>query len=138
MSRAAIALGALLLALVTAAGGYWQGQRDGQAACAARQDAQTVKDLSAQLTAHADLIVESGAASRRLRQALNQRQQIDQKTTKELRHALATTANSRAGCVFPADVMRSIADAQDRAAQAAASGVGPVLPTTDTGPTGQR
>ncbi|SEQ85620.1 hypothetical protein [Giesbergeria anulus] len=138
MSRAAIALGLLLLALATAAGGYWQGQRDGQAASVARQDAQTVQDLSAQLTAHADLIKQSGAASRRLRQSLAQREQADQQTTKELRHALATTADSRTGCVFPAGVMRSLADAQTRAAQAAASGIGRALPTTDTSPTGQR
>lgn len=138
MSRAAIALGSLLLALTTAAGGYWQGQRDGQAVSAARQDAQTVQDLSAQLTAHADLIEQSGAASRRLRQSLAQREQADQQTTKELRNALATTADSRTGCVFPAGVMRGLADAQARAAQAAASGIGRALPTTDTGSTGQR
>ncbi|MBX9935044.1 MAG: DUF2570 domain-containing protein [Burkholderiaceae bacterium] len=138
MSRTALALVCLLTALAALTAGYWRGHRDGQAATVARQDAQTVQDLSAQLTAHADLIEQSGAASRRLRQAMAQREQADQKTTKELRNALSKTADSRTGCVFPADVMRSLANAQTRAAQAAASGIGRALPTTNTGPTGQR
>ena len=140
MSRAALVLGGLLLlaALATAAGGYWLGHRDGQAATVARQDAKTVQDLTAQLTAHADLIEQSGVASRRLRQALTQREQTDQKTTKELRNALATTADNRIGCVFPADIMRGLAAAQAHAAQAAATGIGSALPTANTGSTGER
>lgn len=138
MSAAEVALGGLLLAVATAAGGYVVGNGHGKAAEVARKDAGTVKAMGEQLAAHADLVKQSGAASQRIRQALVLRLQANDQSTKEMGDALTATADSRAGCVFPAGVMRSLADARDRAAQAAASGVGSALPAATNGATAER
>lgn len=138
MSAVEIALGGLLLAVATAAGGYVVGNGHGKATEVARKDAATVKALGEQLAAHSDLVKQSGAASRRIRQALALRLQVNDQSTKEMGDALTATADSRAGCVFPAGVMRGISDARDRAAQAAASGVGSPLPTAADGAAAER
>lgn len=131
MSRSAIALGALVLALAGGAVGYWRGQADGRATTVARQDAQTVKSLTDTLAAHSDLVKKTSEASRRLRQATAQRQVVDTTTTEEMRNALALTTDSRAGCVLPAGVVQQLGAARERAAQAAAGGiVGPVPATS--------
>lgn len=133
MSRAAIALGGLVLALAATAGGYGWGRSEGKAAEVARQDASTVKELAQQLTSHAGLIKETNAASRSIRAAVAAREKQDSSTTKEMSHELSKTSTDRAGCVFPAGVMRGISEARDRAAAAAASGTGGEVPGTPAG-----
>ncbi len=68
-----------------------------------------------------------------MRQALASREQLDTATTQEFKNALNATADSRAGCVFSADVMRQLATANERAAQAAASGVHHTMPGASAG-----
>ena len=62
----------------------------------------------------------------------------DAKSSKGFKDALASSADSRDGCVFPADVMRKLAASRDRAAQAAASGIEGVVPPARAGPAGER
>ncbi|RGP57278.1 hypothetical protein ASB58_00935 [Pseudomonas abyssi] len=59
---------------------------------------------------------------------MSARQQADANTTKELTDALALTAAERAQCRFDDDSMRHTAAARDRAAQAAAGGLGGAVP----------
>lgn len=122
MSRAAIALGALVLALAAAAGGYWRGLADGQAREVARQDADTVSQLSQTLASHNALIKNTNAASARLRQAMSARVALDESFTKEFRNALLATAVDRDGCRFDDGIVRQLAAARDRATTAAATG----------------
>ena len=128
MSATAITLAALVLALSTGGIGYWHGTSAGQASAKAAQDAQAVTDLTEIITAHKGLIKEAGAASGRIRKAVAARELADNKTTKEVSDELTATSDSRAGCVFPAGVMRGLAEARERSAQAAASGIGSPVP----------
>jgi len=124
----------LLLALAAAAGaGYWRGHAAGQAAQQARQDHQAVAELTGIIESHTQLVEQSQAASRAMRQATARREAADQKTTEELRHALAATADSRTGCVFDDGVLRQLQAARDRAAAAAAGGVRGALPQPAAG-----
>ncbi len=138
MGRSTLALVALVLIAAGGGLGYWRGHAAGSAAEVARQDAATLNTLGAQLAAHADLVQQSGDASRRLRVAVALREKANTQTSKDLRDALQATADSRAGCTFPAGVMRQLAQARDAAAQAAASGVGGALPGAAAGTTGKR
>lgn len=128
MSRSAIALVGLVLVLGAGTAGYWSGTRAGIASAKATQDAQAVTDLTEIITAHKGLIKEAGAASGRIRKAVAARELADNKTTKEVSDELTATSDSRAGCVFPAGVMRGLAEARERSAQAAASGIGSSVP----------
>lgn len=132
MSAAEFALGGLLLSVATGIGGYAYGTSQGKAIEKGRQDAQTVEALTDQITAHTDLVKRSNDASRRLRSAVLLREQVNKQSTEELSNELTATADSRAGCVFPPSVMRNLAEARDRAAQAAASGIGGSLPGAPT------
>lgn len=138
MGRSTLALAAIVFAAAGGAGGFWRGHVAGSAAEVARQDAATVHALGAQLTAHADLVKQSGDASRRLRLALVLREQNNTQTSKDLRDALDATADSRAGCTFPAGVMRQLAQARDSAAEAAASGVVGALSSAAAGTAAKR
>ena len=128
MSTAAtVAVAGLLVAIAAGAGGYGYGLDQGKALEKGRQDADSLKTVTDQITAHGDLVKQSGVASRNLRLAVAAREKVNDTTSKELGDALTTTADSRVGCVFPAGVMRHLSEARDRAAEAAASGVlGPV------------
>ena len=129
MSAAAeVALAGLVLSVAAGIGGYVYGLNQGKAAEKGRQDAETVQSLTQQIKDHADLVKQSKAVSRDLRRAVSLREQADQKSSKELSHELNATADSRAGCVFPAGVMRNLAAARDRAAEAASSGIGRAVP----------
>ncbi|QEA14261.1 hypothetical protein [Comamonas flocculans] len=132
MSRAAIALAALVLALAAGAAGYARGHADGKAAEAARQDAATVKAMGEQLQAHADLLKRSNVASQAMRAAATRLESANQQTTREMSDALFATAPSRTDCMFPDGVMRGLGAARDRAAQAAASGIRGALPAAAT------
>ena len=138
MGRSTLALAALVLTAAGGAAGYWRGHVAGSAAEVARQDADTINTLGAQLAAHADLVKQSGDASRRLRVAVALREKANTQTSKDLRDALLASADSRAGCTFPAGVMRQLAQARDAAAQAAASGIGSALPGAAASAAGNR
>lgn len=128
MRRLATTVGAVAIAaLVCASAGYLWGRHEGTRLERARADAQAVRDLSALIESHQDLIGQARAASQGMRQALASRRSQDRAATKELRDVLAQTADRRVDCVFDAGVMRSLEAARERAAQAAAGGVlGPV------------
>lgn len=138
MSTATAALAGLVLAVGTGLAGYGYGIDQGKALEKGRQDAAALKTLTDQVTAHADLVKRSSAASRALRAAMAEQERTNTATTRELTHELTQTADSRAGCVFPAGVMRNLADARDRAAEAAASGIRQPLPSAAPGPGADR
>lgn len=138
MSATGWVLGTVLAALASAAAGVAWGVAEGRADAKAAQDSRAVQDLTALIDANSGLVKQAAAASREMRRAMAARGAADDKTTKELRDALASTADSRAGCVFPADVMRQLATARDRAAQAAAGGVLGALPGPAASAAGQR
>ena len=138
MSTATAALAGLVLAVATGIAGYGYGIDQGKALEKGRQDASALKMLTDQVTAHADLVKRSSAASRALRAAMAEQERTNTATTRELNHELTQTADSRAGCVFPAGVMRNLADARDRAAEAAASGIRQPLPSAASGPGADR
>jgi len=128
MNLATWILAVLISALASLGGGYWYGKADGRAEERARQDSKTVKDLGEIISSQTKLIQDANAASSAMRQATARREAADRKTTEEFNHALAATADSRAGCVFDAGVLRQLAAARDRAAQAAAGGIRGTLP----------
>ena len=137
MSTAAtVAVAGLLLAVATGIGGYGYGLDQGKALEKGRQDAQILDSINNQLTAHADLVKRSGAASRGMRAAVAQLEKANTQTTTEMADALTTTAPDRADCVFPAGVMRGLDEARTRAATAAASGIRSALPAAAAVPTG--
>lgn len=97
---------------------------------AARNECQQtdLSRLQAVIDSTKSLAQAANAASQKLGQTISARQQADDKTTKEIRNALAATAGSRAGCVFDAGVMRQLEAARQRAAAAAAGGLGNAVP----------
>ena len=123
MSRSGIALIALLVALASALAGFVYGTQQGVAKQTAKQDQQAVKNLSSLINSHQALITQAATASKDMRAALSLRAAQDAQTNKDFKNALNATADSRAGCVFPADVMRQLAAASERAAQAATGGI---------------
>lgn len=112
--------------------GHADGLKQGRAEQQAQANAQALADMGQMLESHKSLVAAAGQASKAMRTALAQRAAHDAQTTKEFQHALASTAASRAGCVFPADVMQQLTQARDRAAQAATSGVRSALPDAST------
>lgn len=134
MSPAAIALSLLLTGLAGSAGGLLWGQRIERQAQQAEYNAKTLEKLQNTLTANADLAKRSTEASQTLRTATARLQQAQTQNLKDFRHELQSTATDRAGCVFPAGVMRGISAARDRAAAAAAHGIVDTVPTATGGP----
>ena len=133
-----VAVAGLLVAIGAGVGGYAYGIDQGKALQKGHNDATALQAVTEQITAHADLVKQSATASRSLRLAVAARQKLDVSTSKELGDALTATADSRAGCVFPAGVMRSISTARDRAATAAAHGIVNPVPATTGGPADDR
>lgn len=119
---------AAVLALSSAMGGYFYGRSEGVVAEAGKRDAAAVKGLTEIIDSHVALIDQANAASRKMRGALALRADADAKTTKDFRDALALHAAARVDCVFDDGVMRQLAAARDRAAQAAARGIQSALP----------
>ena len=134
MSRSAIALGFVLAVIAAGVGGYGFGHTEGKAAQVAHYNANAVKQLGDQLTAHDDLVKRSTVANQALRATIHLRKKANQQTSEVLTHELNSTADSRAGCVFPPGVMRELSTSRDRAAQAASGGVSGAVPGTATGP----
>lgn len=136
MSVAYWLLALVVAALASAGGGFYAGHADGFAEAKAEDNAKTVGQLTNLITSHQSLIEAAGKASRGMRQAIADRQSADLKSTQEFKHALTPTAGDRAGCLFPADSMRQLAQAHARAAEAAASGIHVALPSAN--PTADR
>ena len=133
MSRAAIALSLLLACLVGTAGGVLWGQHSERKTQQADQNSKALQQLTSTLTASADLAKRSTEASQAIRTATASMQQAQAQNLKDFRHELQSTAADRAGCVFPAGVMRSISEARDRAAAAAAHGIVNPMPAATRG-----
>lgn len=128
-----------ILALVlTLAAGAVGGTFWGQHLERKNQDAETVAQLKATLTANSDLAKRSTEASQAIRTATARLQQAQAQNLKDFKHELQSTAADRAGCVFPAGVMRSISEARDRAAAAAAHGIVNPMPAATGGPADDR
>ena len=121
--------------VVAGVGGYGYGLDQGKALEKGRQDSKALEAVTEQLSAHADLVKRSSAASRSMRTAMAQLEKANTQTTTEIADALTTTAPERADCVFPPDVVRGLQGARDRAAEAAASGIRGALPGTPASPT---
>lgn len=133
-SAATVAVAGLLLAIAAGVGGYGYGLDQGKALEKGRQDSKALEAVTEQLSAHADLVKRSSAASRSMRTAMAQLEKANTQTTTEIADALTTTALERADCVFPSDVVRGLQGARDRAAEAAASGIRGALPSTPASP----
>lgn len=118
---------------IAATGGYLRGHQNGVRDTRLATNTQAVTDLTALIDNHRQLIAEANAAGRRLAEQTARREEHDNQTTRELRDALAKTADRRVRCVFDADVMQQLARARDRAAQAAATGLHEPVPGTAAG-----
>jgi len=138
MTRTRCALIAVVLSLGAAVAGFFYGQHQGALAESAKRDGKAVADLTSLITSHQGLITQADKASRNIRAATAARLLADARSSKEFKDALASSADSRDGCVFPADVMRKLAAGRDRAAQAAASGIEGAVPPARAGPAGER
>ena len=136
MSAAKVALIALVLCLAAAVAGFFYGKHQGALAESAKRDGKAVADLTQLITSHQGLIGQANRASLALRAVVAARLEADNKFLQEFKDALKPTADSRAGCVFPPDVMRQLTAARDRAAKAAASGVAGGVPAAAPGPSG--
>lgn len=137
INRIVIAVFALL-ALASASALSWQlasstaydlGYAEGQAAAAAQCQKAQLEALEGVIDSTKGLIADANTASQELGKTISARKQADARTTKEIRDALATTADQRAGCMFDDDVMQQLGDARDRAAEAAAGGIRRAVPT---------
>ena len=136
MSAAKVALIALVVCLAAAVGGFFYGKHQGALAESAKRDGKAVADLTQLITSHQGLIGQANRASLALRAVVAARLEADNKFLQEFKDALKPTADSRAGCVFPPDVMRQLTAARDRAAKAAASGIAGGVPAAAPGPSG--
>ncbi len=138
MTRTRCALIAVCLSLAAAVAGFFYGQHQGVLAESAKRDGKAVADLTNLIASQKVLITEANKASRDIRLAAAARLQADAKKSQEFKDALASSADSRDGCVFPADVMRKLAASRDRSAQAAASGIEGAVPPARAGPAAER
>ena len=122
--------GGLLLAMLTGSVGTWVGYDQGRAAAQAQQDHDTAQALSKSLQQASDAINQANTASNDMRAALNKLQTAQGSSTQELKNALAKNHADPVVCRFDADSMRILADARERATQAAAGGVLSAVPAT--------
>lgn len=116
--------------LLAASTAYDLGYAEGKAAAAEACQQAQLDALEGVIDSTKGLIADANNASQELGKTISARRQADAQTTKEIRHALATTAPERAGCVFDAGVMQQLDNARSRAAEAAASGVRAAMPAT--------
>ncbi|GAB4209358.1 MAG: hypothetical protein Fur0019_16130 [Tibeticola sp.] len=128
MSRATLALLALLATLGGAVGGFFYGRAQGVQAEAARRDGQAVQQLTRLMESYRGLLDAADAASASLREAQAARAAQDRLFSREFRNALKASAAARAGCRFDDDSMRQLGSARDRAAAAASGGGSAVVP----------
>jgi len=127
---AMVALGIALAVswLLGSSTAYDLGYAEGKAAAAKECQQAQLDALEGVIDSTKGLIADANTASQELGKTISARRQADAQTTKEIHHALATTASERAGCVFDAGVMQQLDNARSRAAEAAASGVRAAMP----------
>lgn len=121
-------LAVVLSSGLAAWGGYKRGHDTGVLITRDQVNTRAVSDLSALIASHQQLIDEANQAGRELAAQTARRAEHDNQTTRELRDALAKTADQRVHCVFDLGVMHQLARARDRAAQAAATGLDEPVP----------
>lgn len=107
--------------------GYSGAEGDERSACQQRQ----IEGLTGTIERMQQLSLDASRHSREIDQVLNARQLANEQTTEELKDALAKTTDARADCLFPVGVMRQLAAARARAAEAAAGGVARDVSATD-------
>jgi hypothetical protein len=136
VSRVTLVLAALVLAAASGGGSYVWGRAAGRAAEKARQDADMVRQLGAEIDAQRGLIRAANDASAGLRNAQAALQAQERQHQQEFHHDLKNSAADRAGCRFHDGIVRHLAAARERAAHAAAGGGAATVP--GTGPGAQR
>lgn len=99
--------------------GYAGAAGDERSACQTRE----IDGLTFTIAQLQAMTLQASRQSREIDQVLSERQLANETTTEELNDALAETANDRSDCLFPVGVMRQLAAARARAAEAAASGI---------------
>lgn len=107
------------------AAGHKQGLADARLECSKGETQQAADTLNQFVAGTRELTAQANAASRQLAQQIAARAAADDQSTKEIRDALKKTAAARVNCVFDDDVMRQLAEAQQRAAAAATHGFTP-------------
>ncbi|WP_150600522.1 hypothetical protein [Pandoraea fibrosis] len=110
--------------------GYWLGRVDGVALADGRNALATAAELRAIVDASKALTADANTASATLLDAMTKRAALDERTTKEFRRVLAKTAAARIDCRLDDDSVRHLAAARERAARAAAGGLGRAMPST--------
>jgi len=130
--------GRFVLAIVAGAalaashwGMYHWGHADGygqqKSACQAAQ----IKGFEASMAQLQAMTLAASEQSQALGRSINARQRADQHTTRQLRELLHATSDERVNCLFNDGVMRQLAHARDRAAQAAAGGLDDPVPAPE-------
>lgn len=107
---------------------YAQGYAEGQASAASAAHNADLTRLNSALEAADVLTTQANLASQRLGQSISDRQRADAKSSSVLQELLAATAEQRVACVFAGGVLQQLTDARDRAAAAAAGGLGNAVP----------
>lgn len=118
----------LVFGLVLLVGAWFAGQIAGRAQAAAECAHANADVYQSLLEQSAEHLKEASTKSQQLFNRLAKRAEADMNTTRELRHVLAETADSRADCRFPDSVMQQLDAARARAAEAVTSGLGATLP----------
>lgn len=133
MTLARWLLAVVLSSGLAAWGGYQRGHDKGVLETRDQVNTKAVSDLSTLIASHRELIDQANQAGRELAAQTARRAEHDNQTTRELRDALAKTADQRVQCVFDLGVMQQLARARDRAAQAAATGLDEPVPGAAAG-----
>ncbi|WP_262120925.1 hypothetical protein [Serratia ficaria] len=102
---------------------YNDGLAAGRLECSRGQTQQAADALNQFIAGTKALTAQANAASLQLAQQIADRAAADSQSTREIRDALKTTADSRANCVFDTGVMQQLVAAQQRAAAAATNGI---------------
>jgi len=121
-------LGPALAVLVLLAGAFYAGMRVGGAEQEVETAKQDVRAGQYMLEQYQAWIAENVLFAQKMAVIQQRRAEHNQKTTQELADALAATADLRRDCRFPADSMRLLEDARERAARAAAGGSAAAVP----------
>ena len=100
----------------------------GYAKAQAEQRELDLAALQQQIHASQLLLEQAQATSQAFNQALAARRQADAQSTKEIRHALALTADQRRACTYDADSLQHLHAAYQRALEAVTSGLVSPMP----------
>lgn len=120
---------AVLLQIILGAGVFKYGYDKGYAVSESKYQKADIQALEKIISKTELLIGKAEQASLAISKTISDRVKADHKTTQDFRHALSTTAHLRVDCVFDNNIMQQLAEAADRADQAAASGISGAVPT---------